>query len=101
MSTRRNILKYPKEVVATFEKAIGKTVDEPLIIPFETPTAAKSARRTFYAFREALYLNPHMYPKITLIAPCICFRLKDNILKIYTKPVTVEEDKGDGTQGTS
>ena len=94
MSARRDITSYPKEVVTTFAKVIGRSADKPLCINFKTPAKAKSARRTFYAFRESLYQSPYTYPQLTLIAPLIAFRLTDTILSLYIEPISKGDENG-------
>ena len=92
MSRRRSIKNYPKECAETFEQARGKTRYNPLVVIFNSNNEAKSARRLFYAFREALYDEPEEYPQLTILAPWIVFGLKNDSLYIHIKPHTGIEE---------
>ncbi len=107
-SVRKDITKYPKEYRKLFLKAAIRTSANPVVIVLKSVRDAEALRRALYTFRRALFEQPERYPRATLMAPCLGFKIEGSVLKVFNLDKTKEleakkkerEELDDG-QGTS
>lgn len=89
-SVRSDITKYPKEYHKLFLKAALKVQADAIVITLESVKKAEALRRALYTFRRALFEQPELYPRVTLIAPCLGFNLEGSVLKVFNLDTTKE-----------
>ena len=84
MPTVKDVSEYPLEYGNAFLQACR----EPVSVPCESEDEASLLRSRLYAFRRAVWEQPYILPKVTLVASLVKFRLDGPTLILEGKNIT-------------